>query len=322
MKKTMSVIIACLIVLSTFGMLIPASAATTTVYLDPATVTSDTCKTVSIMIETDEAAGMGSATMKLVYDPSVVDYNGKVADGDLGGVTINENPDGTLTMTAATGANPGPTGTVKFVDLEFCPVGDPGECSDLDITVTELTDGNVVVVVPDSVIDGKFCVAGDATPKPDITSPANGATISGTVTVNVTDLSGEDDLAYCIIEYLNGSAWNEICNHTAAPYTCDWDTTTVPNGDCTVKATMVDAAGQTGIDTITVTVENHKCGDVNDDGVVDMGDVIELLYHVGSHSGYETIRDVNCDREINMGDVILLLNHVGGSYGVGCCQES
>ena len=149
---------------------------TTSVLVNPVNVESDKCDTVSIMIETDDPQGIGSATMTLVYDPLVVDYNVKVADGDLGGVTINENPDGTLTLTAATGASPGPTGTVKFVDLEFCPVGDPGECSDLDLTVTELTDGtigNPQVIVPDSVTDGEFCilngaviVCGDVAPYP------------------------------------------------------------------------------------------------------------------------------------------------------------
>ncbi|MHC1571588.1 MAG: hypothetical protein ACXQTL_02330 [Methanosarcinales archaeon] len=150
---------------------------TTSVLVNPANMESDKCDTVSIMIETDDPQGIGSATMTLVYDPLVVDYNGKVADGDLGGVTINENPVGTLTMVAATGASPGPTGTVKFVELEFCPVGDPSECSDLDLTVTELTDGtagNPQVIVPDSVTDGEFCilsgvviVCGDVAPYPD-----------------------------------------------------------------------------------------------------------------------------------------------------------
>ncbi|CAD7773011.1 hypothetical protein AIOGIFDO_01335 [Candidatus Methanoperedenaceae archaeon GB37] len=230
----------------------------TDVYVDPATVTSDNCETVSIMIETDEAAGIGSATMTLVYDPLVVDYNGKVADGDLGTVEINENPVGTLTMVAATGASPGPTGTVKFVELEFCPVGDPGECSDLDLTVTELTDGtigNPQVIVPDSVTDGEFCILnGDVSPAPQIIEPVDGDEVCGVVTVTVVDNSGEGDIEYCLIEYFNGTEWIEIVNDTTAPYGGDWDTSELSPGEYTVRATMKDAAGQTGADEITVTI--------------------------------------------------------------------
>jgi len=70
-------------------------------------------------------------------------------------------------------------------------------------------------------------------------------------------------------------------------------------------------------------VVGSLCGDLTNDGTVDMGDVRLLLEHVGTHGAYEWRADVNCDGEINMGDVILLLNHVVGDpdeYELGCCE--
>ncbi|CAD7774600.1 hypothetical protein AIOGIFDO_01619 [Candidatus Methanoperedenaceae archaeon GB37] len=68
----------------------------------------------------------------------------------------------------------------------------------------------------------------------------------------------------------------------------------------------------------------NTCGDLANDGTVEMGDVRLLLEHVGTHGAYEWRADVNCDGEINMGDVILLLNHVVGDpdeYPLNCCEE-
>jgi hypothetical protein len=157
MKKTIFVALMCIVTLLTVG--IGTASATTAVYVDPATVTSGDCETVSIMIQTDEAAGIGSATMQLTYNPARVTYDSKVADGPIGEVTVYEPVAGTLNMVAATAAEPGPDGTFTFVELEFCPVGDPGDCSDLVITVEELTDGNVDDIIPDDVADGEFCIS-------------------------------------------------------------------------------------------------------------------------------------------------------------------
>ncbi|VUT28241.1 MAG: hypothetical protein SYNGOMJ08_00805 [Candidatus Syntrophoarchaeum sp. GoM_oil] len=106
--------------------------------------------------------------------------------------------------------------------------------------------------------DENVCTCPDNPPIPDIITPANGATVEGMVTVNVVDLSGEGDVLYCLIEYLDGTT-GEIVNDTTAPYSGDWDTTAVPNGDYTIRATMEDGIGQIGTDEITVTVDNPVC---------------------------------------------------------------
>jgi len=108
------------------------STADTTVSIGSTASTS--CDTVSIMINTNDV----------------------VSDGDLGTVTSYSATSGTVTMVAYS-ATACPTGSVKFADLEFCPVALSG-CSDLDIEVTELNDCNVEGITPDTVTDGQFCI--------------------------------------------------------------------------------------------------------------------------------------------------------------------
>ena len=77
------------------------------------------------------------------------------------------------------------------------------------------------------------------------------------------------------------------------------------------------------------------CGDVGPypdcNGIIDTGDVIRLLNHVGNEDAYpfcssEWCGDVahyqDCNGEINTGDVVRLLNHVGDedAYPL-CCEE-
>ena len=70
------------------------------------------------------------------------------------------------------------------------------------------------------------------------------------------------------------------------------------------------------------------CGDVapypGGDGVINMGDVIRLLNHVGNPTEFPVdswAGDCKCTGTINMGDVILLLNHVGNpeEFPLECC---
>ena len=169
----------------------------------------------------------------------------------------------------------------------------------------------------------------DVPPDPRIIAPSDGATITGTVTVIVIDSSCDTDTPYCLIEYLGDGTSGVIINDTTIPYRGNWNTTTVPDGDYTIRATMVDPAGHNGTDEITVVVAKVLCGDVapypNGNGVVDMDDVTLLLSHVGCPEMYpvsKLVGDVNCDGRIDMGDVILLLNYVEdpAEYPLGCCD--
>lgn len=95
--------------------------------------------------------------------------------------------------------------------------------------------------------------SGDTTPPTvNVTAPANGSTVSGTVTVTA---SASDDVGVSRVElYVDGAL---AATDTTAPYEHAWDTTTVSNGTHTLMARAYDAAGNSATDNDTsVTVSN------------------------------------------------------------------
>jgi hypothetical protein len=75
------------------------------------------------------------------------------------------------------------------------------------------------------------------------------------------------------------------------------------------------------------TLVRHICGDVNADGIINIGDVVYLityLYRSGSPPmPTSCIGDVNCDDIVNVGDVVYLITYLyrGGSPPCpDCCN--
>jgi uncharacterized membrane protein len=96
-------------------------------------------------------------------------------------------------------------------------------------------------------------VAPDPTPPTtSITSPANGATVSGTVNVTA---SASDPVSVSKVEFYVDGALKSTS--TTAPYTFAWNTTTVANGSHTLFSKAYDEANNSGTSaTVTVTVSN------------------------------------------------------------------
>jgi serine protease len=103
------------------------------------------------------------------------------------------------------------------------------------------------------------CSGGGSTPSEDttapttsITSPSNGATVSGTISVAA---SASDNVGVTKVEfYLDGAL---ASTDTSSPYSWSWNTTTVANGPYTLSSKAYDASGNVGSSaTITVTVSN------------------------------------------------------------------
>jgi Big-like domain-containing protein len=90
-------------------------------------------------------------------------------------------------------------------------------------------------------------------PTTSITAPANGATVSGTVTVNA---SASDNVGVTQMQILiDGTIVASNTNATALSF--NWSTGTVANGSHTIVSKASDAAGNVGTSsTITVTVSN------------------------------------------------------------------
>jgi chitinase len=100
-------------------------------------------------------------------------------------------------------------------------------------------------------------VAPDITPPTiSITSPGDGATVSGRVTIGA---SAKDnvDVSSVVISAAGGS-----CTLSAGPYSCVWNTAALSNGTYTISGTAKDAAGNATTASINVSVNNVN--NVND----------------------------------------------------------
>ena len=93
----------------------------------------------------------------------------------------------------------------------------------------------------------------DATePEITVTAPANGAALSGNVTVAAT---ASDNVGVAGVQfYLDGAVLG--AEDVTAPYSVAWDTRTAENGTHELTATGHDEAGNTASSSITVTVNN------------------------------------------------------------------
>jgi len=89
-------------------------------------------------------------------------------------------------------------------------------------------------------------------PTTSITSPVNGATVSGNVTISA---SASDNVGVTKIDLLvDGSVAGTM---TSAPYALLWDTTRSPNGTHTLQTKAYDGAGNVGLSaTVSVGVNN------------------------------------------------------------------
>jgi subtilisin family serine protease len=108
--------------------------------------------------------------------------------------------------------------------------------------------GNVATSAPVNLL-----VNNDHTPpQASFTSPANGATVEQTITLEV---SASDDRGVTRVDFfVDGTP---IGSKTFAPYTLSWNARTVPNGSHVLSATAQDAAGNVSPQaTVSVTVNN------------------------------------------------------------------
>jgi hypothetical protein len=99
----------------------------------------------------------------------------------------------------------------------------------------------------------------------------------------------------------------------------------------TITAAEMNAGGFTQNATIECGGPAGICGDVNDDGDVDMTDVMTLWYDIADYPYVDAYTvsnawaaDVNCDGELDMTDVMTLWYDIAdypyvGAYEVNCC---
>lgn len=88
-------------------------------------------------------------------------------------------------------------------------------------------------------------------PSVNITSPANGATVSGTINVTATATSS-NGITH-VDFYVDSTLTTSV---TASPYTISLNTNTLSNGQHTLKAVAYDTQGNSSQSTVQVTVQN------------------------------------------------------------------
>jgi Bacterial Ig domain len=168
---------------------------------------------------------------------------------DWATATLKDNVTGTTTtLLAKTCNNPGGTWT----QVNYNASANAGHSVTLTLTSH---DDNFGADPTYTWYDDVVVTSGppDTTPPTtSITAPANGATVSGTVTITA---SASDNVGVTKVEIYIDSALATTL--TTSPYNFSWNTTTVANGSHSIFSKAYDAAGNVGTSaTITVTVSN------------------------------------------------------------------
>ena len=126
--------------------------------------------------------------------------------------------------------------------------------SSITVTIDDLT-GAALAATGESFSLKAYVSSGtlDTTPPAvSITAPANAATVSGAVTVSAT---AADNVGVVGVQFqLDGL--NLGAEDVASPYSITWNTTTATPGAHTLTAVARDAAGNTALSSVTVTVSN------------------------------------------------------------------
>ncbi len=245
-----------------------ASAAATLV-LSPtsATVGNSQTITVTIILDTKGQATDGIDIFSLNYNPAilqVVDDNTsasgvQITPGTLFPITVSNaanNSTGVIQFSQASSGGTTYTGSGTLATIHFQTVGSGTSAVTFDHTVGKTTDTNIAFQGTDlltSVTNASFVV--DATvPTVSISSPAAGASLSGSVNFSATASdTGGSSLAGVQFK-IDGV--NLGAEDTSSPYTISWNTATVSNTSHTLAAVARDNAGNTTSATRTITVNN------------------------------------------------------------------
>jgi PKD repeat protein len=173
---------------------------------------------------------------------------------------------GTVNVTASASDNVGVAGVQFQLDgvnagpvLTAAPYSIPWDtatASDGSHTISAVARdaaGNQTTAAPVTITVSNAPPADTTPPAVSISSPANGATVSGTITVSA---SASDNVGVAGVQFqLDGVNAGPVL--TAAPYSIPWDTASASDGSHTLTAIAADAAGnQTTSAPVTVTVAN------------------------------------------------------------------
>jgi chitinase len=172
-----------------------------------------------------------------------VSLTADASDGESGiaRVTISWAPSETTNWTALC------TRTVAPYTCSFNTLGLPEAEVDLRAVAIDGAGYSATAIVEGVLVDNVAPTASFGTVA---------TTLSGVVTIPVNASDDGSGVATVTIQYAPAgtTAWNTICTDTTAPWSCRFDTTTVPDGTYDLRAIVTDVAGNS---TTTATLRNR-----------------------------------------------------------------
>ncbi|POH71675.1 signal peptidase I [Arthrobacter glacialis] len=113
------------------------------------------------------------------------------------------------------------------------------------VLVTSTTFSSAAFTAATSNTGSTFGTAADWTP-PSVTIASPGTTVRASVSLTAAASDGETGIRNVTIQYLPpGGAWTPLCTREAEPYTCQWNTQTMPDGAYSLRAIATDNSGLT-----------------------------------------------------------------------------
>jgi hypothetical protein len=167
---------------------------------------------------------------------------------------------GTVTVAASASDNAGVAGVQFYIDGAPIEGEDTTAPYQLTWDTGPVSEGHHTIAARardaaghDTISAGVTVTIDRTAPSVSITSPANGATVAGSVTIAA---SASDNAAVAGVQFtLNGA--NLGNEDTTAPYSVSWSTTATPDGSYSLTAVARDAAGHSRTSaSVTVTVAN------------------------------------------------------------------
>lgn len=218
------------------------------------------------VVATDAAGNAGTATRSITISNVAAPVDDEHPEGTFTSPAANATVNGTITISmTATDA----TGVASIQFKVGSTVIGTDTTSPYSATFDTTTVTNGVYVITATATDtlGNFAyftrsitVANNAPPPPadvtaptvSITSPLNGATVSGSTSLQATasDAVGVTSVVFRV----NGST---IATDTSSPYSATLDTTSYSNGSYTLTAVATDAVGNQGTATASITISNQ-----------------------------------------------------------------
>lgn len=204
-------------------------------------------------------------------------------------------------------------------DLDFTDATAPYQNS---LNTASITNGAIQLIIIATNGDGlqttvtrNVTVNNTVTPPPDttkptaaISSPTNGATVSG-ASLSVTATATDNVAVANVRLYLDGALY---LTDTTSPYAFTVNTTSMTAGTHQLYAIVTDTSNNTQQSTtISFTYQSQKPGDVDGDGDVDLQDFFTLRSNYGQSGRTRAQGDLSGNGTVDLEDFFILRQNYG-----------